>query len=103
MPLKIEDLLDMTVSDLLDNYVLLYSPECDYSYGIADADDVESTFKEYDLEDQASMAVEPIIDFDIIGDSDDEILTTEKIHEIMKNIGIEKKIPDELLECRPHD
>ena len=50
--MKVDDLMKMTVEDLLNEFCILYSPECDYNYGIGRWDDVRKIFEEYDLEDQ---------------------------------------------------
>lgn len=50
--MKVDDLWDKTIKEVLEDYCILYSPECDYNYGICRWDDANAMYEEYDLEDQ---------------------------------------------------
>ena len=42
--------MDLTLREVLENYVVLHNLECGYYYGLAKADDVEKLFKKYNIE-----------------------------------------------------
>lgn len=89
----INDLLDLTLREVLENYVLLHNLECDYFYGLAKTKDVERLFKNYNINDDypEAFSVCTIIQDDVVVDYDDEIITYEKMTKIMDNLGITKK------------
>ena len=60
----IDDLYEMKVKDLLEEFCLVYSPECDYHYGIARWDDVGEIWEEYDLEEQYCFEGDYLIPMD---------------------------------------
>ena len=70
--MKVDDLWDKTIKEVLEDYCILYSPECDYNYGICRWDDANAMYEEYDLEDgfypdRGSCSESFIPDFDLSG------------------------------------
>ena len=60
--MKIKDLMDMTLGDLLDTYGLLYNLECGYYYGICSYDLCDRMFEEYDMDTyKEAVVVDPLI------------------------------------------
>ena len=45
--MKIENLMNLTLGELLDNYCILFNEECGYVYGITSFDLVEKMFEEF--------------------------------------------------------
>ena len=82
------NLLDLTVRELLDEYGLMYSPECDYKYGVIEYNDAERLYKEYDLDDCPSVCVEELIDPELV---DLTPLTYEELECLMENLGVNKR------------
>ena len=80
------DLLDMRLGDVLDNFVFLYSCECGYVYGICKADDVDKLYEDYDLSDYAeTVSVEPMVSFEVM---DTDVLDWDRLVEMMDNLGV---------------
>lgn len=90
-PKMIDDLMSMTVGELLDEYCLLYSPECDYHYGIGRWEDANQIWEEFDLEEQYCFEGDYLIPMDYGFDSGEAILTMEDLRVIMARLGIAKK------------
>lgn len=88
----IDELLKLNLDEILENYCLLYSPECGYYYGIAECSDVDKLYEEYDIK-EYSEAFEPdtIIPGYIISEINDKLLTYESLENIMNNLDIKKK------------
>lgn len=91
--MDIEELYDMKVKDLLETYCLVYSPECDYNYGIAKWYDVGKIFEEYDLEDHYCFDGDYLIPMDYMFESGEEVLELKDLRCIMDKLGIIKKQP----------
>lgn len=89
--MKVEDLLDLSVRDLLDKYCILYNPECGYFYGVTTWDNAYKMYNEYNIEEEypESMCTENMINDEIW--FDDELIDMKKIDRIMDNLGINKK------------
>lgn len=85
------NILDLTVRELIEGYGLMYSPECDYNYGLISNENAEQMLKEYDLDDCPSVAIEDVIHPDVI---DLTPLSYTKIQYIMRNLGIERRNED---------
>ena len=83
-----DKLLDLTVRELLEDYGCMYSPECDYKYGVIEYGDAKRMYDEYDLEDCPSVAVDELIDSELV---DLTPLTWEKIEYLMENLGVKRK------------
>lgn len=90
---KIEDLLDLTLREILENYVAINNLECGFYYGIADNDLIEEIYQEYNIEDEYPEAfdVENLINDELIVSYQEPLLTKPKLEKIMKNLGISKK------------
>ena len=82
------DIMDLTVRELVNTYGLMYSPECDYKYGVVSYKNAKKMYEEFDLEDCPSVAVEELIDSEL---DDLTPLSYEKIKCIMENLGIEER------------
>ena len=87
----IEDLLDMTLRDILEEFCFVFSPECGYLYGIARFDDAIAMWDEFDLEEEYCFDTEPIMGWSMEVDFRDEVLEIDKLREILDMLGIEKK------------
>lgn len=89
--MNVNDLLDMTVREVLDEYCVLFSPECCYTYGVTSWDNANQMYDEYNIEEEypESMCPENLIS-DEVWDTD-EIIDMEKINRIMDNLGISRK------------
>lgn len=89
----VNDLLDLTFREVLENYCTIYNAECGYYYGIAKIDDVDDLFNEYDIEEYSeAFGVESIISDEMVVDFNEEIISMDKMQRIMNNLGINKKI-----------
>lgn len=78
--------LDMTVRELLENFCIMYSPECDYNYGIISYDQANRIADTYDLSDQASVDIMEIIDSELEIECQTP-MSWEKIQKIMECLG----------------
>lgn len=89
--MKANELLDMKLRDVLDEFCFVYSPECGYLYGISRWDDVVEMWDEYDLEDEYCFEGEHIIAWPMEVDFDADILTPDGLRHVLDYLGIEKK------------
>lgn len=91
--MKLNDLLDYTLRDLLDEFGTVYNDECGYYYGVVRFDDIERLYEEYNISEDYPEAfdVENLISDEIIISFDDEVLEYPKLVKIMKDLGISKK------------
>ena len=89
--MKIDDLMEMKVKDLLDEFCVLYSPECDYNYGIGRWDDANQIYEEFDLEDNYSFSGDSLIPMDYNFFEGEEVLTLDDMRCIMDKLGVIKK------------
>ena len=92
-PITLDDLMEMTLKEVLDKYCAVMSPECCYYYGIFKHEDVKNIYKEYNIEKEypESFEPEPLITDELIYDMDCPIGDYEKLKRIMNNLGITKK------------
>lgn len=91
---KLNELLNMKLSEVLEKYVQIHNLECGYLYGIAELDDADQLYSEYNIKEgypQAFMPEELIHQELDIYSEDAEVMTYEKMENIMKNLGITKK------------
>ena len=86
-----EDLLDMTLRDVLDEFCFVYSPECGYLYGIARWEDAYKMWDEYDLKEEYCFDSESIMAYPMEVDLQQEVITLEGLRRIMNNLGIEER------------
>ena len=94
MMTKLTELLDMKLGEVLERYVQIYNGECGYLYGIADLDDVDRLYSEYNIEEEypESFMPEDLIHHELdIYSEDARVMPYEKLEKIMKNLGITKK------------
>lgn len=89
--MKISDLMEMKVIDVLNEYCILYSPECDYNYGIGRWEDANQIYEEFDLEEQYCFEGDYLIPLDYGFDSEEEVLDLKDLKVIMCKLGIAKK------------
>lgn len=86
-----EDLLDMTLRDVLNEFCFVYSPECGYLYGITRWEDAYKMWDEYDLKEEYCFDSESIMAYPMEVDLQQEVITLEGLRRIMNNLGIEKR------------
>ena len=91
--IKLNELLDKTLREVLDEYCAIYSPECGYWYGVTSYDDIDELYEHYNIEEEYSEAFVPtsIIDDELIISFDEELMDYNKLEHIMNNLGISKK------------
>lgn len=89
--MKIDELMKMTVEDVLNEYCIAFSPECDYNYGIARWDDCNQIHEEFDLEDQYCFSGDSLIPLDYCFDYGEDVLDLKDLRRIMGILGIAKK------------
>ena len=91
---KLTELLNMKLGEVLEKYAQIYNAECSYLYGIADLDDVDRLYSEYNIDKDYPEAFMPedLIHHELnIYSEDAEVMSYEKLETIMKNLGITKK------------
>lgn len=90
--MKIDDILDLTLREILDTYCIVYSPECDYIYGFSDYETMEKLYENYNI-DVYAEAFEPdsMIPAYILTDYHEEFLQYKDLENIMKNLDIPKR------------
>ena len=84
--MKVDDLWDKTVKEVLEEYCILYSPECDYNYGICRWDDANDMYEEYDLEEQYCFSGDSLIPLDYGFDDGEEILEKRRFKMYFKQV-----------------
>ena len=91
--MKINDILDLSLRQILEDYVIINNLECGYYYGIAPSELVERLFNEYNVEKDYPEAfnVENVVNDEILVSYDEDIISYEKMEKIMANLGISKK------------
>ena len=78
----------MRLEDILEKYCIVYSPECDFLYGITTQEDAEEISNKYELSETVSFdfdTIVPITVLDEITTEDNPVLTAKKMDEIIKN------------------
>lgn len=89
--MMIDDLMDMKVSELLDEYCLLHSPECDYNYGIGKWDDAQVIWEEFDLFDMYCFDSDYLIPLNYDFEPGIKVLGLDDLKQIMARLGVPKK------------
>ena len=90
--MKLEELMEMTLKEVLETFVGIRSLECCYWYGIAKADDVEKLFENYNIEEyEEAFDVANLIEDELLVSHQEEVLTYDVLERIMENLGISKK------------
>lgn len=89
----VNDLMDLTLREVLEHYVVLHNLECGFYYGLAEANIVEKIFKEYNVDEDYPEAfnVESVIQDEVLVDYGEDLVSYNKLERIMKNLGISKK------------
>lgn len=91
----VKDLLDMKLGDVLDEFCVVFSPECDWFYGIGRWDDVNEMFEEYKLDEEMCFDGDFLLQYAMELDLEDEVLDLKHMHRILDCLGIEKKSEDQ--------
>ena len=89
--MKFDDLLEMKFRDVLDEFCITFSPECDYFYGISRWDDVNQMWEEFDLEDEYCFEGDSLLLYEMEMTGEDKILEADDLRRILDTIGIERK------------
>jgi len=91
--MKLKELLDLTLREVLENYCCVNNLECGYYYGVFKVEDIEKIFKEYNINEDYPEAfnVENLINDELIVSFDEPIKDYDKLVTIMKNLDISKK------------
>ncbi|WP_458454372.1 hypothetical protein [Methanobrevibacter sp.] len=91
--MKLEELLDLTLREVLEDYVAVNNLECGYYYGVFKGDDINRIFEEFNIEEDYPEAfhVENLINDELIVSFDEEIKDYNKLLKIMKNLGVSSK------------
>lgn len=89
--MKIDNILDMSIRDVLNKYCVVYSPECGYYYGITEWEDAEQIYGEFDLEEEYCFCDDSLIPFDYGFDCGEDILSIDDLRIVMAKLGITKK------------
>lgn len=91
--MKIKDLLDMTLGEVLQEYCILYNLECCYNYGITSDSNADRMYNEFNVEDDypEAMTVMSVVDDELLLDMDADLVDWDKIVRIMDNLGISRK------------
>ena len=89
--MMIDDLMDMTVKEVLDTFCAISNPECGHFYGIATWEDVAKMFEEFDLEDEYCFYADSLISCEYEFDYGECVLKINDLRKILDYLGIEKK------------
>lgn len=87
----IDDLMKMTVKQLLEEFCILYSPECDYNYGIGRWDDADKIWEEFDMDDKYCFSGDSLIPLDYDFFEGEETLNIDDLRCLMYKLGIPKR------------
>ena len=92
-PATIEDLLDLTLREVLENYSAVQNLECGFFYGICKDTLLEDLFQKYNIEKDYPEAfnADTIINSELLVSYQDPLLTRDKLERIMDNLGITRK------------
>lgn len=90
--MDLDELLDLPLREVLENYSAVGSLECGYWYGIFNDKDIKKITDNYNIEEEypEAFGVMNLIDDELILDCD-EIGDYDKLVRIMENLGINKK------------
>ena len=103
---KLKELLNITLGELLERYVQIFNAECGYLYGIAELDDVNQLYYEYNIDKEypEAFTMENLIPNELnIYSKDAEVMPYEKLENIMENLGISKKSVEREKDDRGYD
>ena len=89
--MKFDDLLDLSLREVLENFCLLYCPECDCVYGIIRYDDWCNLDQGYDLEDSNILEMLPIVSKEVTDYASDKVLDWNDVEKVLHSLGVNKK------------
>ena len=90
--MKFEELLDLTLREILENYCIVRNLECCFIYGVFKNEDIDRIFNEYNIEKDYPEAfnVENLIHDEVVLNYED-IKDYDALLRIMDNLGKKKK------------
>lgn len=90
--MRLNELMEMKLGDVLEKYVVMYNYECCYPYGVCPVELAEKMYDEYDVQSYwEAMGTEPLVNFEILEMINDDLIDWAKIERMMDNLGIMKK------------
>ena len=91
--MKLNELLDLTLREILEEYGAVYNTECSYYYGVSSFDNLDELYKNYNIDEDypEAFTVENLINDELIVSFDEDILDYTALEKIMKNLNIRKK------------
>ncbi len=89
--MEIDDLLKLTVEELLDEFCVAYSPECGYDYGVTRWKDAHKIWEEFDLEEENCFCTDTLLPYENVCAGNEKILELDDLRDIMDTLGIIKK------------
>ena len=89
--MKIDDLVDKPLREVLEEYCVVFSPECDYYYGITKWEDANSIYEEFDLEEEYCFNGDYLIPLSYGFEEGENILSLKDLKQIMAKLGVAKK------------
>lgn len=88
----IEEILDLPLREILENYCTVCNLECGYYYGVFKIEDIDEIFEHYNVNEyEEAFQVEDLIHCDVIGTYQDEVRDYNTLVRIMENLGVSKK------------
>lgn len=89
----INDLLDLTLREILDKYCAILNLECGYYYGIFKFEDVDQIYEEFNVEEDYpdGFCVESIVNDELVVDFDESVKDYDTLLRIMSNLGVSRK------------
>ena len=89
--MKLDDLLDLTLREILEQYCTVINLECGFHYGIFKQDDVEKIIEEYNINEYPEgFHVDSLIPSEIL-DLCEEVKEYGSLVKIVNNLGVSKK------------
>ena len=89
--MDISDLYNMPLRNVLTDYCIVYSPECDYYYGVTKWDDALQMETEFDLEDEYCFAADSLIPLHYGIEDGVPILTHIDLRRQLDYLGIKRR------------
>ena len=91
----VEDLLDLPLRTVLEQYCVLYNSEFGFSWGVVSYELAESLFKEFDVDDDFAdrIRIVGLIGSDVL-ELDKELSNRESVVRIMDDLGVSRKSLD---------
>ena len=86
----IDDLWDVPLRDIMNEYCIVYSPECGYYYGVTTWDEALQMEEEYDLEDEYCFAADYLIPMEYGVEDGEKVLDIKDLRKILDYLGINK-------------